>query len=528
MEHQYDFLVIGSGLAGLTYALQVADYGKVAILSKASSCDTNTSYAQGGIAAVSSEIDNFEKHITDTLIAGDGLCNRKVVEMVVRDAPGQIQKLIEWGTDFDRETTGRYNLAREGGHSEHRIFHHKDNTGFEIQNVLTSRAKKHPNIDIFEYYFAIDIITQHHMGKLVKRYFSDIECYGAYVMDLKNGLVHKFLSRVTLIATGGIGNLYHITTNPLIATGDGIAMVYRAKGFIDNMEFVQLHPTALYNPGERPNFLITEALRGHGAILRNHKGEDFMPRYDKRGSLAPRDIVSRAIDNEMKTSGDEYVFLDCTHLDGNDLKESFPNIFEKCMSLGIDIRVKMIPVVPAAHFLCGGIRVDMNGCTSIQRLYAAGECSSTGLHGANRLASNSLLEAMVYADNAAKHAIAGYNLYGIQESIPDWNDAGTTHTEEMVLITQNYKEVQQIFSYYVGILRSNIRLKRAMDRLWIIFNETEDLFATSKLSQKLCELRNMINAGYLIIKAAQQRKESRGLHYTIDYPLKNHANNADM
>ncbi len=528
MDHQYDFLVIGSGLAGLSFALQVAEQGKVAIITKATLNDSNTSFAQGGIAAVSSEIDNFDKHIEDTLIAGDGLCNRKIVEMVIQEGPAQIKKLLEWGTDFDRDHSGKFNLAREGGHSEHRIFHHKDNTGFEIQNTLSERAKNHPNIDIYEGYFAIDIITQHHLGKLVKRYFSDIECYGAYALELKSGVTHKFLSRVTLIATGGIGNLYHITTNPLIATGDGIAMVYRAKGIIDNMEFVQLHPTALYNPGERPNFLITEAMRGHGAILRNHKGEDFMPRYDKRGSLAPRDIVSRAIDNEMKISGGEYVFLDCTHLDGADLVESFPNIFEKCMSLGIDIRKQMIPVVPAAHFLCGGIRVDINGCSSIQRLYAAGECSCTGLHGANRLASNSLLEAMVYANKAALHAIGNFQKYPIQNNIPIWNDEGTTHPEEMVLITQNYKEVQQIFSYYVGIVRSNIRLKRAMDRLWIIFNETEALFETSKLSEQLCELRNMINAGYLIIKAAQQRKESRGLHYTMDYPEKNPANTMDM
>lgn len=527
MDHQYDFLVIGSGLAGLAYALQVADSGKVAIITKTTLSDTNTSYAQGGIAAVSGGIDNFNKHTEDTLIAGDGLCNRKVVEMVVSEAPGQIEKLLQWGTDFDREVSGKFNLAREGGHSEHRIFHHKDNTGFEIQKSLSEKVRNHANIDIFEYHFAIDIITQHHQGRLIKRYFPDIECYGAYVMDLKSSTIHKFLSRVTLMATGGIGNLYHITTNPLIATGDGIAMVYRAKGIIDNMEFVQLHPTALYNPGERPNFLITEAMRGHGAILRNHKGEDFMPRYDHRGSLAPRDIVSRAIDNEMKTSGDEYVFLDCTHLDGEDLKNSFPNIFEKCMSLGIDLRKDMIPVVPAAHFLCGGIKVDMNGCSSIQRLYAAGECSSTGLHGANRLASNSLLEAMVFADKAARHSLECFKNNPIPDNIPEWNDEGTTHTEEMVLITQNYKEVQQIFSYYVGIVRSNIRLKRAMERLWIIFTETEQLFATSKLNQKLCELRNMINAGYLIIKAAQQRKESRGLHYTLDYPQKNPANAAD-
>jgi L-aspartate oxidase len=527
MDHQYDFLVIGSGLAGLTYALKVAEYGKVALVTKASLSDTNTSYAQGGIAAVTSAVDNFDKHIDDTLIAGDGLCNRKIVEMVVKEGPAQIQQLLQLGADFDKEISGKYDLAREGGHSEYRIFHHKDNTGFEIQKVMSTVVKKHPHIEIFENFFAIEIITQHHQGKLVKRYSPDIECYGAYVMDLKSGAIHKFLSRVTLIATGGIGNLYHTTTNPLIATGDGIAMVYRAKGIIDNMEFVQFHPTSLYNPGERPSFLITEAMRGHGAILRNHKGEDFMLHYDKRGSLAPRDIVARAIDNEMKTSGEEFVFLDGTHLDGEDLKQSFPNIFDKCFSLGIDFRKDMIPVVPAAHFLCGGIRVDMNGCSSIQRLYSAGECSSTGLHGANRLASNSLLEAMVYADKAAKHAIDHFKHYSIPDNIPVWNDEGTTHTEEMVLITQNYKEVQQIFSYFVGIVRSNIRLKRAMDRLWIIFNETEELFTQSKLSQKLCELRNMINAGYLVIKAAQQRKESRGLHYTLDYPKKNPANTVD-
>jgi len=524
MEERYDFLVIGSGLAGLTYALKVADKGKVAIVTKAGLNDTNTSYAQGGIAAVTYEPDNFRKHIEDTLIAGDGLCIPEVVEIVVREAPEQIDQLIKWGAEFDKESSGKFNLAREGGHSEHRILHHKDNTGFEIQRALAKAVKEHPNIRIFEGFFAIDIITQHHLGRLVKRYFPGIECFGAYVLDLKTGTIHTFLSRVTLIATGGIGNLYHTTTNPKNATGDGIAMVYRAKGIVDNMEFVQFHPTSLHHPGERPSFLITEAMRGHGAILRNHKGEDFMMRYDQRGSLAPRDIVARAIDNEMKTSGDEFVFLDCTHLNGDDLKNSFPNINEKCRSVGIDIAKDMIPVVPAAHFLCGGIKVDTQACSSIQRLYAAGETAFTGLHGANRLASNSLLEAMVFANRAAKHTLQHFKEYSIQEGIPQWNDAGTTHPEEIVLITQNYKEVQQIFSYYVGIVRSNLRLKRAMDRLEIIFNETEALYAKSKLSQKLCELRNMINAGYLIIKMAQQRKESRGLHYTIDYPAKNPTN----
>jgi L-aspartate oxidase len=527
MKKQYDFLVIGSGLAGLTYALKVADFGSVAVVTKTSIEQTNTSYAQGGIAAVMYEPDSFEKHIQDTLIAGDGLCNPNVVEMVVREAPAQIEKMVKWGISFDRTEAGKFDLGREGGHSEYRVLHHKDNTGLEIQRALVEAVRKHSNIEVFENYFAIEVITQHHMGKLVKRHYPDIECFGAYVLDLKTGIIHTFLSRVTMMATGGIGNLYHISTNPLIATGDGVAMVYRAKGSVDHMEFVQFHPTALYNPGERPFFLITEALRGHGAIFRNNKGEDFMIRYDPRASLAPRDIVARAIDNEMKISGEECVFIDCRHLNGEDLKRSFPNIYDKCMNLGIDITRDMIPVVPAAHYLCGGIKVDTSGCTSINRLYASGETTFTGLHGANRLASNSLLEALVYSDKASIHSAGVFKKYQFQEKIPEWNDEGTTHPEEMVLITQNFKEVQQIFSYYVGIVRSNLRLKRAMDRLEIIYKETEDLYVKSKLSQKLCELRNMINVGYLIIKEAQQRKESRGLHYTLDYPNKNPVNDSD-
>jgi len=527
MDHHYDFLVIGSGLSGLSFALEVANHGKVAVISKSGLAETNTSYAQGGIAAVTSAPDNFKSHVEDTLIAGDGLCNKKVVEMVIKEAPAQIEKLLKWGTEFDRKVTGEFDLAREGGHSEYRILHHKDNTGKEIQRALCEAVKLHPNIDIYEYFYAIEIITQHHLGKLIKYYYPGIECFGAYVLDLETGIIHTFLSRVTLMATGGIGNLYHVTTNPLSATGDGIAMVDRAKGIIDNMEFVQFHPTSLYNPGERPSFLITEAMRGHGAILRNHKAEDFMKKYDSRGSLAPRDIVARAIDNEMKTSGEEYVYLDCRHIGDSELQQHFPTIYEKCISMGINLSSDMIPVVPAAHFLCGGIRVDMNACSSIKRLYAAGETTYTGLHGANRLASNSLLEAMVYAEKAAIHALERFKDYGFEERIPLWNDEGTTHPEEMVLITQNFKELQQIFSYYVGIVRSNLRLKRAMDRLQIIFKETEDLFIKSKLSLKLCELRNMTNVGYLIIKEARQRKESRGLHYTLDYPQKNPVNDWD-
>lgn len=521
MKKTYDFLVIGSGLAGLSFALKVADKGKVAILTKTELQETNTFYAQGGIAAVTYKPDNIEKHIQDTMIAGDGLCKEEVVRMIVEEAQTQIGELIEWGTKFDKEKDGKFDLAREGGHSEHRILHHKDKTGSEIQRALSNRVKNHKNIDVYEHFFAIDLLTQHHLGRLVKRSLNDIECYGAYALDIKKNSVVTFLSRVTMMATGGTGNLYSTTTNPVIATGDGIAMAYRAKGTVENMEFVQFHPTSLYNPNERPSFLISEAVRGHGAILKTIDGNEFMNRYDERGSLAPRDIVARAIDHEMKIRGDDYVYLDCTHLDSAELRTQFPNINEKCKSLGIDIANDRIPVVPAAHYQCGGIKVDMNGSTWIKRLYAAGEVSSTGLHGANRLASNSLLEAIVMADKAAKHALNSFKKHSINKNIPEWNDKGTTHPEEMVLITQNYREMQQIFSVYLGIVRSNLRLKRALDRLEIIYKETEELYRKSILSVELCELRNLINVGYLIIKMAMRREESRGLHYNIDYPPPN-------
>jgi L-aspartate oxidase len=517
MKREVDFLVIGSGLAGLSFALKVADYGKVCIVTKSQLDETNTRYAQGGIAAVTYEPDTFEKHIQDTLISGDGLCDENIVRMVVTEAPAQIRQLVEWGTNFDRKSDGTFDLAREGGHSENRVLHHKDNSGFEIERALCERVRKHPNIEILEYYFAVDIITQHHLGKLVKRYHSDIECYGAYIINFETRKVQTVLARVTVIATGGTGNLYNTTTNPLIATGDGIAMVYRAKGIIDNMEFIQFHPTTLYNPSERPSFLITEAMRGHGAILKTLDGKEFMHKYDSRGSLATRDIVARAMDNEMKIRGEDHLYLDARHLDPKSLIDHFPNIYEKCKSLGIDITKDLIPVVPGAHFLCGGIRVNENGQSTINKLYALGETSCTGLHGANRLASNSLLEAIVFADRAAKNVLKCFRNCSIQKNIPEWNDEGTTHPEEMVLITQNSKEMQQIMTNYVGIVRSDLRLKRALDRLEIIFEETEELYKKSILSQKLCELRNMINVGYLVIKSAQARRESRGLHYTIDH-----------
>jgi L-aspartate oxidase len=517
MKREVDFLVIGSGLAGLSFALKVADYGKVCIVSKAQIDESNTRYAQGGIAAVTYAPDTFEKHIQDTLVSGDGLCNENIVRMVVTEAPAQIKQLIEWGANFDRKPDGTFDLAREGGHSEHRILHYKDISGFEIERALCEKVKKHPNIEILENYFAVDIITQHHLGKLVKRYHTDIECFGAYVINFETRKVKTVLARVTVMATGGTGNLYATTTNPPVATGDGIAMVYRAKGIIDDMEFIQFHPTTFYNPSVRPSFLITEALRGHGAILKTLDGKEFMHKYDPRGSLATRDIVARAMDNEMKIKGEDHLYLDARHLDPKDLIIHFPNIYDKCKNFGIDITKDMIPVVPGAHFLCGGIRVDENGLSTINRLYALGETSCTGLHGANRLASNSLLEAAVFADRAAKHALKMFKNCEIQQSIPEWNDEGTTHPEEMVLITQNFKEMLQIMTNYVGIVRSDLRLKRALDRLEIIFRETEELYKKSILSQQLCELRNMINVGYLVTKNAQARRESRGLHYTIDH-----------
>ncbi|MDE6037072.1 MAG: FAD-binding protein, partial [Duncaniella sp.] len=413
--------------------------------------EANTALAQGGVASVTNlEVDDFDKHIHDTMVAGDWLSDPEAVEKVVRNAPSQIEELIRWGVDFDKKEDGTFDLHREGGHSEFRILHHADNTGFEIQDSLIKAVRANKNIDIYEHHFAIEIITQHHLGKIVTRRTPDITCYGAYVLDTETGTVDTFLSRITLIATGGCGAVYQTTTNPLVATGDGIAMVYRAKGTVKDMEFIQFHPTALYHPGDRPSFLITEAMRGYGAVLRNKRGEEFMHKYDPRLSLAPRDIVARAIDSEMKLYGDDHVYLDVTHKDPEETKRHFPNIYAKCLSLGIDITKDYIPVAPAAHYLCGGIKVDTNGESSIKRLYAVGECSCTGLHGGNRLASNSLIEAVVYADAAAKHSMSQISHYDLRTDVPEWNDEGTRHPEEMVLITQSIKEVNQIMGTYVG------------------------------------------------------------------------------
>ena len=523
MVYKYDFLIIGAGVAGMSYALKVAKEkkGKICIICKTSFDEANTSFAQGGVASVTNlEVDNFEKHIEDTMIAGDFISDRAAVEQVVRMAPGQICELVEWGVNFDRKANGNFDLHREGGHSEFRILHHADDTGAEIQRGLMEAVRSNPFIEIKENHFAVEIITQHHLGVEVTRRTPDIECFGAYVLNPATEKVDTYLSKVTLMCTGGCGAVYQTTTNPVIATGDGEAMVYRAKGTVADMEFVQFHPTALYHQGEtHPAYLITEAMRGYGGILRLPDGETFMEKYDERLSLAPRDIVARAIDKEMKKHGLNHVCLDVTHKNPDETRHHFPNIYQKCLSIGIDITKNYIPVRPAAHYMCGGIKVNLDGCSSIKRLYAIGECSCTGLHGGNRLASNSLIEAVVYAETAARHSLEHIDDYSFNTDVPEWNDDGTMTNEEKVLITQSVKEVGEIMSNYVGIVRSDLRLKRAWDRLDLLYEETEALFKTVKASRDICELRNMINVGYLITRWAIERKECRGLHFTTDYPL---------
>lgn len=516
MNKSCDYLIIGSGAAGLSCALKVADFASVIVIAKSKVTVTNTQKAQGGIASVMYEPDNFEKHVNDTIMCGSNQGDQTAIRLVVENAPKQINQLIEWGVKFDKNGN-KYDLAREGGHTEYRILHHKDSTGDEIQRALVERVLEHPNITLLENNFAVDLITQHHKGELITKSSKNIECYGAYVLDIATKEVSTVSSKFTILATGGVGNVYQTTTNPVVATGDGIAMVHRAKGVIDNMEFIQFHPTSLYNPSERPSFLISEAMRGFGAVLKTHDGKEFMHKYHKMGSLAPRDIVARSIDNELKASGEDFLYLDVTHKPADEIIYNFPLIYSKCISLGIDITKEMIPIVPAAHYSCGGVKVDLNSQTSINRLYAVGEVSSTGLHGANRLASNSLTEAVVYADRAANDSLSRLSTMKIEEGIPDWDYDGTSHPEEMVLITQSYKEMQQIMSNYVGIVRSKIRLERAFRRMEIIFLETEELYKTSTLSKPLCELRNMIAVGYLIIKQAKEMDHSVGLHYMLDY-----------
>lgn len=519
MERSVDFLVIGSGIAGLSFALKAAKHGKVLIVTKSNEDESNTKYAQGGVAVVvDKKEDSFEKHIEDTLIAGDGLCDKHVVELVVKEGPERIQEIIDYGTNFDKTNKGLFDLAKEGGHSEFRVLHYKDITGFEIERSLLEQIHQNDNIEILTHYFAVDLITQHHLGEFVHKSSTDINCFGVYAFNTETNTVEKILSKVTVMASGGAGHIYSITTNPTIATGDGVAMVYRAKGKVRNMEFIQFHPTALYNPGEYPSFLISEAVRGFGGILKRRNGEEFMQEYDPRRSLAPRDIVARAIDAEMKKSGEDFVYLDIRHGSKADILQHFPNIYAKCLEIGIDMTKDMIPVSSACHYMCGGIMVDDRGRSSINRLYACGECSSTGLHGANRLASNSLLEALVYAHRIYEDAVKEFGHYDVPSSIPDWDEKGVSLLNEDILVTHNIREMQKVMNDYVGIVRSDFRLERAMRRLGLLYEETEDFYKKTKLSVKLCELRNLIQVSYIVIKSAMLRKESRGLHYTTDYP----------
>ncbi|MCS7013953.1 MAG: L-aspartate oxidase [Chloroherpetonaceae bacterium] len=513
-EVKVDTLVIGSGIAGLFFALRAARLGSVLIITKKEQSDSNTNWAQGGIAAVLAPDDRYELHIADTLEAGAGLCNREAVEVLVKEGPEHVRELIAMGVQFTMKD-GEPHLVREGGHSKNRILHAADLTGREIERALLAKVAETPNITLWEHHIAIELITEHHL----RRKTNDITCYGAYALDTKTGRFKKILSRFTMLATGGCGQVYQHTTNPEIATGDGIAMAYRAGAEIHNMEFIQFHPTSLYHPKAK-SFLISEAVRGFGGILRNSKGEAFMARYDARKELAPRDIVARAIDSEMKKLGDECVYLDITHKPASAIKEHFPNIYERCLMYGIDITQELIPVVPAMHYSCGGVATDLFARTTLNRLYASGEAACTGVHGANRLASNSLLEALVFSHRAYLDLCQNFKSVSIRSDFPDWDESGTESPEEWVLISHNRKEVQQVMNDYVGIVRSDLRLERARRRIEFLKEETEAYYKRTKVSEGLLELRNIIKVAKLIIESAIKRRESRGLHYTTDYPYR--------
>ncbi len=516
-----DFLVIGSGVAGLSYALKVAEHGKVNIITKSSKRESNTSYAQGGVAAVFSPEDTFESHIQDTLIAGAGLCHKDAVKMAVKDGPVRIRELIDWGIHFTKKTdkSGNYDLAREGGHSFHRILHAADLTGAEVHRLLLERAEAHPNIKIWENHLAIDLITEHHVLGNLQAAFNI--CFGAYALCMGENCVVPFRANYTLLATGGGSKVFLHSTNPDISIGDGVAMAYRAGVRIANMEFIQFHPTSLYNPGGKA-FLISEALRGFGGKLIHSDGKRFMPKYDERAELAPRDIVARAIDSEMKNRREECVYLDMTHLDKEEVKEHFPNIYRHCLDgLDLDITEMPIPVVPAAHYMCGGVMTSLSGQTSMQNLFASGEVGHTGIHGANRLASNSLLEALVFSHNAAQKVLSKKPRIFHDIIIPDWDESGIIDKYEWVLIHHNSKEIQNIMWDYVGIVRSKKHLQRAYRRLRVIYEEIEDFYKRSKITGELVELRNMAAVAHLIVRSALSRNESRGLHFMTDYPEKN-------
>jgi L-aspartate oxidase len=523
-----DVLVIGSGVAGLMFALKVAEFATVALVTKKEAMDSNTNLAQGGIASVFEKTDSFDLHIQDTLVAGDGLCNRDVVEMVVKDGPRRIQELMALGVQFNTQATqppqeardAAFDLGREGGHSHNRIVHAQDMTGKEVERVLVERVCSHPRVTLFENHVAIDLITHSTRIKrgMVTTTHEDF-CCGAYVLDRGTNAVKTFSARITMLATGGTGKVYLYTSNPDIATGDGIAMAYRAGATAANLEFVQFHPTCLYHPAAK-NFLISEAVRGEGGILIDSDGRAFMGDYDPRKDLACRDVVARAIDTELKKSGKETVYLDISHKNPDFVRQRFPGIYAKCLEFGIDMTREPIPVVPAAHYMCGGVVTDMHGRTDIRHLYAIGETACTGLHGANRLASNSLLEALVYAE-AAVRDVRNELQSGAVQPLPDppaWDDAGTTDNDEMIMVTHNWDEIRRLMWNYVGIVRSDKRLERAQRRIASIQNEIQEYYWHFKVVPDLIELRNIATVAELIIQCAQHRKESRGLHYTLEYP----------
>lgn len=505
-----DYLVIGSGIAGLNFALLAADHGRVVIITKKRPNDTNTNWAQGGVAAVLGADDSFEQHITDTLVAGDGLCDRKIVEQCVTEGPAQVQRLLDIGVRLARDASGALDLGREGAHTKHRVVHWQDVTGREIQRALSEAVANHPNITVLDNHIAIDLLS-------MAKYGGDPACFGAYVLESQTGQVKTICARATVLATGGTGKVYIYTSNPDVATGDGVAMAYRIGAACSDLEFVQFHPTVLYHP-HAGSFLISEALRGEGGVLRLASGETFMEKYHPMKSLASRDVVARAIDHELKKSGADSVYLDMTHLDPAFVRSRFPNIYERCLSLGLDITTQPIPVVPAAHYMCGGVQADENGATTIRGLYAIGECACTGLHGANRLASNSLLEGMVFSTRAAAAVREAPRLR--PSKVAPWSSGNATDSNDAIVVTLNWDEIRRFMWSYVGIVRSDKRLERARRRIEILRDEIREYYIDFKVTSDLVELRNLALVAHLIIESARRRKESRGLHFTLDYPDK--------